>query len=76
VVRAKGDPTSKTDLYNAFIKSPKAPASLIGPGYTWDTSTHEYSQPQAISQVKNGNSELIGLVIDGKLNLGKKLTDI
>jgi branched-chain amino acid transport system substrate-binding protein len=76
VVRDKGDPTSKTDLYNAFIKSPKAPASLLGPGYSWDSSTHEYSQPQAISQVKGGNSGLIGLVIDGKLNLGKTLADL
>lgn len=75
-VKAKTDPANSSALFEAFIKNPSTPASLLGKGYTWNKTTHEYVQPQEIYQIKNGQSESIGLVVDNKLRLGEKLSEL
>jgi ABC-type branched-subunit amino acid transport system substrate-binding protein len=75
-VKAKANPNSAAALYEAFIKNPSAPASLIGKGYTWNKKTHEYDQPQVIYEIKKSQPEQIGLVVNDKLRLGETLSSL
>jgi branched-chain amino acid transport system substrate-binding protein len=75
-VRAGDDPTDKASLMKAFLAKPSTASSIIGTPYTWDTTTHGYQRPFVLSVITKGERQSVGVIADGKLQMGTTLADL